>query len=209
MKKFIYILYLSCLPVLIYAQTGEELISFSVEEIYEQLASEADEDVDLTVLLEDLYFLSENPINLNGATRSQLQKLPFLNQVQIQELLDYPGLFGQFLSIYELGLLQSFDKMSIQRLLPFVTLSKIKKEYKLSIPSVFHFGRHQLLLRYQQVIEEQEGYLPISDSLLGQSPNSRYLGSAPKLYARYRFRYHDNVSFGFTGIFLSGKTKRN
>ncbi|MCF8374180.1 MAG: helix-hairpin-helix domain-containing protein [Bacteroidales bacterium] len=199
MKKSIYILILFCFPFLALGQTGDEIISFSVEEIYEQLASEVDEDVDLTVLLEDLYYFSENPIQLNKATRSQLDKLPFLSDAQVQELLDYPGLHGKFVSIYELGLLSSFDPMTIQRLIPFITLVEKDEPRKLNIPTVAHYGRHQLLLRYTQLLEEQQGFLPASDSLLEKSPNSRYLGSPPKLYARYQFKYHDNISIGFTG----------
>lgn len=199
MKQLLFIFLLFSLPLIIVAQSGDEIISFSVEEIYEQLASEVDEDVDLTVLLEDLYYFSENPIHLNKATRSQLEKLPFLSEAQVQELLDYPGLHGKFVSIYELGLLSSFDPMTIQRLIPFITLEEKDEPRKLNIPTVAHYGRHQLLLRYQQVMEDQQGFLPASDSLLEKSPNSRYLGSPPKLYARYQFKYHDNISIGFTG----------
>jgi hypothetical protein len=199
MRKSIYFLLFLCVPFISVAQSGDEIISLSVEEIYEQIASETEKDIDLTVLLEDLHYFSENPIQLNNATRSQLAKLPFLSDLQIQEVLDYPDLFGDFVSLYELSLLSTFDELTIQRLIPFVTLEKSKKSRKLSIPTVAHYGRHQLLLRYQLVMEEQQGFLPISDSLLELSPNSRYLGSKPKLYARYRFRYHDNISFGFTG----------
>lgn len=199
MKKIIFLLMIFSFPLILLGQSGDEIISFSVEEIYEQLASEVDEEIDLTVLLEDLYYFSEHPIQLNKATRSQLEKLPFLSNAQVQELLDYPGLYGKFVSQYELSLLSSFDALTIQRLIPFVTMKETKEPKKLNIPTVVRYGRHQLLLRYQQVMETQEGFLPATDSVLEKSPNSRYLGSPPKLYARYQFRYHNNISIGFTG----------
>ena len=180
-------------------QTGEEVLSLSVEEVIEEIVAEAGEDVDLTVLLEDLYFYADNPIPLNAATRSQLEKLPFLSQGQIEELIAYPDLNGRFLSLYELGLLSTFDRQTIIRLQPFVTLEKqADVPTKLNLPSVFRYGRHQVLMRYQQVLDEQQGFSSASDSLLEVSPNSRYLGSQPKLYARYQFKYRDHISVGFT-----------
>ncbi len=199
MKRILSFLIVIIVPAVFYAQEGADVVSFSVEEIYEQLAAEADDDIDLTVLLEDLYYFAENPINLNKATRSRLQKLPFLNETQIQGILDYPALNGPFLSIYELGLIPGIDIITIQRLLPFVTLSETKEPEKISFPSIIHYGKHELMLRYQQVLEDQEGYKPLSDSLLELSPNSRYLGSPGKFYTRYKFRYSDNISVGFTG----------
>ena len=59
-------------------------------------------------------------------------------------------------------------------------------------------GESQLFMRYQSVLEQKKGFSSITDSALLASPNSRYLGSEPKLYTRYRYKYGRHLSFGFT-----------
>ena len=53
-------------------------------------------------------------------------------------------------------------------------------------------------MRYQQVLEEKKGFSPTTDSALAASPNSRYKGDPTKLYTRYRYKYGNHISLGFT-----------
>ena len=58
------------------------------------------------------------------------------------------------------------------------------------------YGKNNLMIRYQQILEEQKGFTENNDT--SASPNSRYLGSPEKIYARYQFKYSNKLSFGIT-----------
>jgi hypothetical protein len=82
-------------------------------------------------------------------------------------------------------------------LLPFVktetvTVDNFKWKYAVK------YGKHELLTRYERVLEEKAGYLNYPDSILEESPNKQYLGSPDKIYVRYRNQYKDRISWGVT-----------
>ena len=56
--------------------------------------------------LEELTDLVNNPVNINSATKEQLQRFPFLNDVQIENLLAYIYIHGSMQTVYELQLVE-------------------------------------------------------------------------------------------------------
>ena len=60
------------------------------------------------------------------------------------------------------------------------------------------YGKNELIMRYQRTLEDQLGYTDATAEELERSDNARYLGSPDKVYARYRYRYDDRISFGLT-----------
>ena len=183
------------------------LVSFSqtdqptkqtLEDIIENIASSTDIEIDYTSFYEDLNYFLNNPLNLNSATKEDLEKFQVLNDFQINSLLDYIKSNGEMLSIYELQFVYGFNQENIDLILPFITVSNVPIDQKVKFKNLIKYGNNQIFIRTQQVLEEQEGYSPISDSLLAANPNSRYLGSPLKLYARYKYSYKDKISFGFT-----------
>jgi len=67
----------------------------------------------------------------------------------------------------------------------------------MTLGEVMKYGRNECILRYQRVLEKQQGYAPTDDSAYYEDPNSRYLGSPDKIYLKYRFNYSDKIKFGF------------
>ena len=59
-------------------------------------------------------------------------------------------------------------------------------------------GKNDLFLRYSRVINNVEGQHELSDSNWLNSPNSKQVGSPDNLYLRYRFKYQNHLSIGFT-----------
>lgn len=192
--------------------TGEELEN--IEDLIEEIAQNTDYELDLTILYEDLIELHDNPLNINTITRSQLEKLPFLNEYQVQNLILYLSLHGPLLSVYELQLISGFDMKLIRMLLPFVVVIPSEKEEETSFLKALSRGKHQLFLRSDQILQEQKGYAPITDSAYLASPNSRYLGGPVKLVTRYRYHYKDRIYWGITADkdpgeeFFSGSNKQ-
>ena len=170
----------------------------SLEDLIEDIAGNTDAEIDYTSLYEDLNNFINNPLNINTATQEDLEKLQILNDFQVKSLLDYIKQKGQMLSIYELQLVYGFTMNDISKILPFVTVSEIQADARFKIKNALKYGKHQVFLRGQEVLEEQVGYSPISDSTLLESPNSRYLGSSYKLYTKYKYNYKNKIYWGFT-----------
>ena len=78
--------------------------------------------------LEELSNRMQEPVNLNVATREQLEQFPFLSDIQIEHLLAYIYIHGQMKTIYELQLVEEMDRQTIQYLLAFVCIKAINIE---------------------------------------------------------------------------------
>ncbi len=180
------------------AQEKEPKKNENFEDLIEEIAANSEEELDYTVLLDELNYFYQHPLNLNTATRDDLEKMQFLNTIQINNLLDYINKHGPMLSLYELHVIEGFTYEDIQQMLPFVEVGEAQK-HKFNWKNTFRYGQHQLFLRSRFTLQEQAGYKEIPDSVLAEDPDkNRYLGSKYKLYTRYIFRYSDHVKWGIT-----------
>ncbi len=175
----------------------ENLIQKKIETIAEQLG-EGDESEDFNTLLDELLYFSEHPININNTTANELAQLPMLDDIAIANLLTHISTNGKLLNIYELQTVNGFTIPLIRQIEPFIKVSDNVDATSFSFKEMMKEGTHELVLRYQQVLNRQEGYSEIEDSALAASPNSRYLGDPQKYYARYRFKYSNKISWGLT-----------
>lgn len=95
--------------------------------------------------LEELSNRMQEPVNLNVATREQLEQFPFLSDIQIEHLLAYIYIHGQMKTIYELQLVEEMDRQTIQYLLPFVCIKAINNEpafrWKSLLKSAAKYGK--------------------------------------------------------------------
>ena len=197
-QRFILLLSFTLISILSFAQEPVRDNQQTIEDLIEEIASNSDEELDYTTLFEDLNYFLNHPLNLNTATKSDLERLQFLNDFQINSILYYIEKNGYFLTIYELQLVYGFTSDVIEKILPFVTVGKYEKDSGLSLKRALKYGRHQIFIRGHQVLEEQKGYLPISDSAYLENPNSRYLGSPVKFYTRYKYNYKNKILWGIT-----------
>jgi hypothetical protein len=162
-----------------------------LEENAEDWAAGTENETDFSLLLEDREYWLQHPLNLNTATADQLAQLYILNDFQIAAILENRKR-GCFLSIYELLYIPGMRDKDVILLKPFVVCEP-PPENKESIKSLRNSIDHQILLRYQRVTEQQEGYLPPPDSEPGKP---HYLGSPDKLYLRYRLDAKDVLKAG-------------
>lgn len=172
------------------------MIEVLVETIAEQ-AGENDENIDYNTLVDDLLIFSEKPLNLNAATRDDLERLIIIDDIAISALLKHRAENGKLLSMLELQGIRGFSPQLIRSIMPFVSVNESTSN-RFTFRDMWKEGRHELVVRYDRTLEEKKGYSEIEDSLLAQSPNSRYLGSPDRLWARYRFQFGNRVSWGVT-----------
>ena len=95
------------------------------EENLEQLSAD-EEERNWEDELETLSARLQEPVNINAATKRQLEQFPFLTDIQIENLLAYVYIHGQMQTIYELQLVEEMDKRTIDLLLPFVCVRAVK-----------------------------------------------------------------------------------
>ncbi|MFD1552038.1 hypothetical protein DNU06_00940 [Putridiphycobacter roseus] len=181
-----------------FAQVNEMEKDLILERTIEFISQEfEDTDIDFTGIIEIYYFLMDNPLNLNQATAEDLKELRLLTDQQINALISYRKSLRKILSIYELNAIPGFDRSTIDRILPFVRIGASTLD-QVNWKKAFKYGKHDLMLRYQRVLEEKAGYLTLPDSILALNPNKKYLGDANKYYLRYRYTYKNNLSIGLT-----------
>jgi DNA uptake protein ComE-like DNA-binding protein len=171
----------------------------------ESIAEQSDAELDYTDLLENQNYYQAHPINLNNTTLEELEKLMILNDIQINNLLDHIKSNGKLLSLYELQSISGFDLVTIRKLLPYVYVSNAIGSRHFSLKEMLDNSHNQLIHRYQQILEQEQGFAPITDSARAASPNSRYLGSPEALYAKYSFTYYNNINIGFTADKSTGE----
>ncbi|MFK8037597.1 MAG: ComEA family DNA-binding protein [Crocinitomicaceae bacterium] len=179
---------------------------FIIERTIEFLGeSNEDNDVDYTTFIEDYYLFLDNPINLNQAVFEDLSRLNLLSDIQIGAILDYRFRNKEMLSIYELGAIIELDIETINIILPFIYVGNIV-ETKINWNNVLKYGKHDILGRYQRVLESKSGYEDYPDSVIEINPNKVYLGNPDRYYFRHRYTYKNRLSYGITGEKDAGET---
>ncbi|MCH2224979.1 MAG: hypothetical protein MK066_09450 [Crocinitomicaceae bacterium] len=178
----------------VFGQGKNDIIQQRIEFISEQLETE---EIDLTNLVELLNYCFDHPLNLNSATKEELQELLLLTDVQINDLLLHRKLFGKFISIYEIQVLKFWDMETIYRLLPFVRVDDKLDQLHVGVKEALKQGKFEAFFRYQSTLESKSGYEKVPDSVLANS-NSYYYGNDDRYYSRLRFSYRTNLSVGIT-----------
>ncbi len=174
----------------------EALNQLLIEQV-ERLAEDSDDDIDYEDLLENYIFFSENPVNLNSEETMRLVELRLLSVFQFEELQQYRRYYGDFLFLEELEMVEGFDEQTLAIIRPLVCINRVQNKDKLTFNKLARYGKHQIVGRYEQILERQQGYMPIDDSALLVKPNSRYLGSPQKLQFKYTYNYRNKIRAGF------------
>jgi len=194
MKKLI-IFFIPFLFIVV--DSGAQIIASNTEwmQYLEELA-ESDErnPDDIAQLFDDLSYLSEHPFNLQTVTKQELERLPFLTDIQIENLLYYLYKYGPLVDCYELKNVEDLDFQTITYLLPFVYVGESKKDS----PNFKPAAKQELLLRSDDTFQKKTGYEQVSDEERSAHPNQYYLGEPYYLSFRYGLQYKD-VQFGVIG----------
>ena len=93
------ILFLLCLSLLsVPLQAQERHPSVYLEEELEELSAGGEEE-GWEDELESLEWLRQHPIEVNSASRSEWEQLPFLDEYQVSDILDYLAQYGAMKSL--------------------------------------------------------------------------------------------------------------
>ncbi len=164
--------------------------NIDVQKLTDELLAQ-DLDMNYEELYENLLQILSNPLSINIATEEDFRFLNILTETQLQNLLSYRKEQGGFTSIYELQSIDDFDVQTIQRFAPFVVVktNQLKTSFLKSIASR---QNTYLILRYDYTLQEKKGFTTEVD------PASKFLGSQPRIYTRFRSSKPGDYSIGFT-----------
>jgi len=181
--------------IVIDTMSTNELNEMLIEQV-ERLAEDSEEDIDFEELLENYIFFSENPVNLNSDEIVQLLELHLINVFQYEELQKYRRYYGDFLFLEELEMVDGLDQQTLSVIKPIVCISQDNSKNKVTLQKMARYGKHQILGRYEQVLEQQAGYAEMSDSALLDKPNSHYLGNPQRYQIKYTYNYRNKIRAG-------------
>lgn len=190
MKRLILFCLILCYTIPIVAQQ-----SMTWEECFEQLYSESDvtesEKEEAFAILSEL---SEHPLDLNTATREDLERIPFLNAQQIEDIQAYVYQYHGMRTLGELSMIESLDFQRRQLLSYFVYLSPVS-DNKLfpSLKEILSKGHHTLLFTCKAPFYQRKGDI------------NGYLGYPYSHSFRYNFHYSDYFQLGLIGAQDAGE----
>ena len=140
--------------------------------------------------LQEMQQFLDDPVNLNSANESDLKQLKVLTALQIQNLLSYRNLFGNFINIYELQAIPGWNVALLRRIRPYITVD-IQPSLFTSLGNRLKNGQQTVMARLTQVLEKSKGYL-------FDTTKSFYPGSPQKLFLRYKYAYKNLLQYGIT-----------
>ena len=137
-------------------------------------------------LYDNLLDLQRNGININTATRQELESLPFLSEKQVMDILEYIHFHRALKSINELMSIESIDYSTRQLLQEFLYAGDKPEKGFPSLKNIMTWGKNELSL-YTKIPTYERA---------GDASNGDYLGYPYKFWARYSFSYAKNVRIG-------------
>lgn len=138
---------------------------------------------------EDLEEMAQHPVNLNTATREELERIPFLTASQVEDILFYIYRYGQLKSLSELTLISSIGWYQRQLMSCFFYVADDgSKPAFPSLKNIAQYGKHEVMGMLKVPFYERKGDASGTDG---------YLGYPYKHGLRYQFRYGNSVKLGF------------
>lgn len=112
---------LTIITTICYSQVAN--IAGEITEAAEMLLEDDPGRGSLENLIDQFHELAENPVRINSADETEIARLFFLNEFQIQSLTEYVRSAGNILSVYEIATVPGFDRKMAEMILPCIELS--------------------------------------------------------------------------------------
>lgn len=190
------LLIVSCMLSLhLSGQTSNVSLETYIENIVESVAEQTEGIVLLEIYAQTLYDYAQQPLNLNTATKTELEGLRMLSDFQVLALLEYRKKQGKLISLNELYYISGFNEEVIQLITPFVSLETSSTDFREAKTPNWKFSRHDIVINVQEKFPLAEGYRTTTDEN-GQANGPDYLGNALKMQMRYRYRADPLVELG-------------
>ncbi len=102
----------------------------TLEDLMESLGSEPDENTDFQKIMDDLAYFGQHPLPVNTATKEELQRLHFMSDILIDDLIEFRKKTGQIYSLFEMVAIAGFNPELLNKLEPFISFETRGGEHK-------------------------------------------------------------------------------
>lgn len=137
--------------------------------------------------------LEQSPLNINTATREDLQRIPFLTDQQIEDIQAYVYQYGGMQTLSELAMIESLDRPHQMLLSCFVYAGTTERQHFPKLKDIARYGKQQLVL---------DGNIPFYRR---HGDSNGYLGYPYRHTLRYDFHYGELLKVGFLGAQDAGE----
>lgn len=146
---------------------------------------------------EELEELAQHPLNLNTATREEMEHLPFLTPSQVEDIQAYLHRYHGMKTMAELALIPSISWYQRQLMNSFFYVAdETPRQQFPSLKNILKYGKHEVMGMVKVPFYERKGDGKGADG---------YLGYKYRHGVRYQFRYGDYVKMGFVGAQDAGE----
>ena len=187
----VFVLYTTGIASAQYNRESDEKV---ITDLLERLIENTEATIDYTDLQDQLEQYNRNKLNLNKASREQLQRLIFLDESQINAVINHRIKFGDFLNLYELQSIEAIDDVTMYYLTYFVTVDENWMEDQTTFKQMLVNGKHDFIGLYDTELQQRAGY---SKELINDG-KTYYLGNPDRYVFRYRFSYGNRLTFGYS-----------
>lgn len=137
--------------------------------------------------------LEMNPININTATRDELEQLPFLTAKDIEAISEYLYRYGPMKTLGELVMIKDLSYFKRKLLFYFTYAGNEDKKHFPSLGNIMKYGKHEVVGTIKFPFYDRKGDI------------KGYQGYKYKHSLRYDFSYGDYVRLGFLGAQDAGE----
>ena len=165
------------------------------QQTYRQLSDVEDvESEQWEEAFELLSDLEREPIDINSASREELEALPFLTDQQVEEIMASGHRHGELLTPAELQMIRSLDYAQRQLLLQFISFGqRAPKTTWPRLDSLLRWGKQEVTASLRVPFYQRRG------------DRNGYLGYRYRHTVRYKFRCGQRLQFGLTGAQDAGE----
>ena len=170
------------------------------EALYSLMTAEDMESADWEDTYDMLCQLEEDKINLNTASREQLEALPFLSDSQVEGIMEYLYRYGAMKSLGELRMIDALDYPQIELLRHFTYVEEERSEQWPGLEAFAKNGRHEAMGNLRVPLYKRRG------------DDDGYLGYPLRHWLRYQYSHKDYVKAGIVASQDAGEpffTNRN
>lgn len=149
-------------------------------------------------MMEQLAELAASSINLNQTSREELEALPFLTAIQVEQIMEYIYRYAPIRSMGELKMISGLDWHTRQLLEHFVCVgSEQPRRVWPSLADVTKYGHHTFVASGKVPLYDRKGDL--------STERTGYLGYKYRHDIRYQFNYNDRIKLGLTAAQDAGE----
>ncbi|MBK9271876.1 MAG: hypothetical protein IPM48_09770 [Saprospiraceae bacterium] len=135
--------------------------------------------------------LRMHPIQINGLQKKQLDRIPYLTEIEKTALLNYVNSQDKIHSLLELQVIEEFSLEKLKSILPYLSLDSREQINPQLLQQIFSKGTHRITTRWRRDLHLKDEYR----SENGLAP--KYAGSADKFFLRYNSSRSGIYSAGF------------